>query len=285
MTDNVEPLEDDAELEKLCQDVIKFSVKTNNQNFHNQLFGGVDFYSLGAEWITSAMNTGQYTFEMAPAFTMIEQEVVRKSLELFSFEDGEGILCPGGSAANMYGIHLARFFKFPSSKSEGNPSGLVMFTSDESHYSVKKGANFLGIGMQNLISIKTNEFGQMLADDLELKINEAIKKNLKPFFVNATCGSTVIKDFMMMNFFCLIEQLKCFQVLGAFDDLNEIAEVCEKYGLWLHADACLGGSAIFSQKRRHLLKGKSDNQASVDLFKKLFIFRHRESKLHRMGPS
>lgn len=46
------------------------------------------------------------------------------------------------------------------------------------------------------------------------------------------------------------------QVLGAFDDLNAIADVCEKYKLWLHADACLGGSAIFSKKHRHLLKGK-----------------------------
>lgn len=275
LNDNVEPLEDDVEIEKLCRDVINSSVKTNNRNFHNQLFGGCDFYSLGAEWITSAMNTGQYTYEMAPAFTLIELEVIRKSLDLFGF-DGEGIFCPGGSAANMYGMHLGRYSKFPSSKTDGNPSGLVMFTSDDSHYSTTKGASFLGIGTQNLISIKTNELGQMLADDLELKINEAIKKNLKPFFVNATCGSTVIKNFMK-NFLGLIEQLKHFQVLGAFDDLNEIADVCEKYNLWLHADACLGGSAIFSQQHRHLLKGKSDNEAFAELWMKQFIFRHRES--------
>jgi sulfinoalanine decarboxylase len=46
------------------------------------------------------------------------------------------------------------------------------------------------------------------------------------------------------------------QVLGAFDNLMEIADVCEKYGLWLHADACLGGSAIFSKKHRELLRGE-----------------------------
>lgn len=203
LNDNVEPLKDNEELEKLCQEVIKFSVKTNNHNFHNQLFGGLDLYGLGAEWITSALNTGQYTFEMAPAFTLIEKEVIRKALELFGFKNGDGILCPGGSSANMYGIHVGRFSKFPSSKNEGNPSGLVMFTSDDSHYSAIKGANFLGIGMQNLISIKTNERGQMLADDLEEKINDAIKKNLKPFFLNATCGSTVLKTLMMIENFSL----------------------------------------------------------------------------------
>lgn len=193
LTDNVEPLEDDLEIEKLCQEVIKFSVKTNNHNCHNQLFGAVDFYGLGAEWITSALNTGQYTFEMAPVFTLIEEEVVQKSLELFGFKSGDGILCPGGSAANMYGMNVGRYAKFPSSKNEGNPSGLVMFTSDDSHYSTRKGASFLGIGLQNLISVETNEFGQMIAKDLERKINEAKMKNLKPFLVNATCGSTVIK--------------------------------------------------------------------------------------------
>lgn len=166
-------------------------MKTNNRNCHNQLFGTLDFYGLGGEWITSALNTGQYTYEMAPVFTLIEEEVLKKTLELFGLNDGEGILCPGGSATLMYGIHLARFSKFPSTKLEGNPEGLVMFTSEDGHYSMKKGASFLGIGMNNLINIKTNEFGQMRVDDLEMKINDAIKSNLKPFMVNATCGTTV----------------------------------------------------------------------------------------------
>lgn len=36
-----------------------------------------------------------------------------------------------------------------------------------------------------------------------------------PLFVNATAGSTVY---------------------GAFDPINEIADICEKYNLWLHVD-------------------------------------------------
>lgn len=190
LTDNIETQHDDAEIEKLCRDVIKFSVKTNNRNCHNQLFGGLNFYGLASEWMSSALNTGQYTYEMAPAFTLIEEAVLECLLKLFGLSNGDGILCPGGSSAIMYGINLARYSKFPSSKMEGNPSGLVMFTSIDAHYSMKKGASFLGIGMQNLIEIKTNEFGQMNVDDLEMKINDAIKGNLKPFLVNATCGTT-----------------------------------------------------------------------------------------------
>ena len=55
-----------------------------------------------------------------------------------------------------------------------------------------------------------------------------------PFLVSATSGTTV---------------------LGAFDPLDEIAEVCERHGLWLHVDASWGGSALVSRKHRRLLHG------------------------------
>jgi glutamate/tyrosine decarboxylase-like PLP-dependent enzyme len=191
LTDNIDTQHDDAEIEKLCRDVIKFSVKTNNRNCHNQLFGGLNFYGLAGEWISSALNTGQYTYEMAPAFTLIEESILEMALKHFGLTNGDGILCPGGSAAIMYGINLARYVKYPSVKVEGNVPGLVMFTSADGHYSLKKGAAYLGIGMQNLIEIKTNEIGQMDVNDLEMKINDAIRRELKPFLVNATCGTTV----------------------------------------------------------------------------------------------
>lgn len=171
--------------------MIKYSLKTSNRNFHNQLFGGVDHVGVGAEWITTALNTSQYTFEVAPIFTLIEKEIIKKCLQLFGFSSGDGVFCAGGSLSNMYGIHSARFSKYPNSKTEGNPAGLVLFTSNLCHYSVGKGANFLGIGTNNVIYVQTNNKGQMCIDDLEQKIIETISRNLKPFMVNATCGTTV----------------------------------------------------------------------------------------------
>lgn len=44
-------------------------------------------------------------------------------------------------------------------------------------------------------------------------------------------------------------------VLGAFDPLNDIADLCEKYKLWMHVDAAWGGGALMSRKYRKLLKG------------------------------
>lgn len=44
-------------------------------------------------------------------------------------------------------------------------------------------------------------------------------------------------------------------VIGAFDPLAQIADTCEKYGLWLHVDAAWGGGALVSKRHRGLLNG------------------------------
>lgn len=92
----------------------------------------------------------------------------------------------------------------------------------------------LGIGSDNLILVRSNSEGQMVVDDLEIQIINAINDGKVPFFVNATSGTTV---------------------LGAFDPVDKIADICKKYNIWLHVDACLGGAAMLSKSYRHLLKG------------------------------
>ncbi|XP_055305528.1 cysteine sulfinic acid decarboxylase [Sitodiplosis mosellana] len=223
-------------IRKICETVIKYSLKTSHPHFHNQLFGAVDPYGLSAAWITDALNTSQYTFEVAPVFTIMENEVIQSCCKYFGYERGDGIFTPGGSISNMYGMVLARYKSVPNVKTAGcfGLKPLVAFTSDQSHYSIQKAVHWLGIGTDNLIRVKSNEIGCMLVKDLEENIERVIRSNRLPFFVNATAGTTV---------------------LGAFDDLEQIAIVCEKYNLWLHVDCCLGGSIIFSHKHKYLLKG------------------------------
>lgn len=61
-----------------------------------------------------------------------------------------------------------------------------------------------------------------------------IFQGYEPYFVNATAGTTV---------------------LGVYDPLTEISEVCKRHGLWLHVDGAWGGSAAISKTYRHLVKG------------------------------
>ena len=44
-------------------------------------------------------------------------------------------------------------------------------------------------------------------------------------------------------------------VLGAIDPLEEVAGICEKYKVWLHVDAAVGGALLFSRTHKHRLAG------------------------------
>ncbi|CAK1550585.1 unnamed protein product [Leptosia nina] len=219
-------------------DVARYSVNTAHPYFVNQLFSSVDPYGLIGQWLTDALNPSVYTFEVAPVFTIMEEEVLREMRKIVGWTggDGDGIFCPGGSISNGYAISCARFHHFPEIKTKGVYAvpNLILFTSELAHYSTKKMASFMGIGTDNCITVKADKYGRMDVRDLESKVLDAINEGSAPFMVTATSGTTVF---------------------GAFDPLLPISTVCKKYNLWLHVDAAWGGGALMSRKHKHLLKG------------------------------
>ncbi|XP_019951981.1 cysteine sulfinic acid decarboxylase isoform X2 [Paralichthys olivaceus] len=218
------------------KDVAKYSVKTSHPRFFNQQFAGVDYHSLAGRFLTESLNTNLFTYEVAPVFVLMETEVLRGLRQLVGWTEGDGIFCPGGSTSNMYAMNLARYRLFPEVKTQGlwGLPRLTVFTSQESHYSVKKGAGFLGLGTDNVILVKVDDGGRMIPSDLDEKITLTKSQGAVPFLVSCTAGTTV---------------------QGAFDPLDHIADVCEKHKLWLHVDAAWGGSVLFSKQHRHLMKG------------------------------
>lgn len=92
----------------------------------------------------------------------------------------------------------------------------------------------MGIGREQIRYIKVDDEGRMLASDLEAQVQQDIADGHLPFFVNSTAGTTV---------------------LGAFDPVEDLAPICEKYNLWLHVDGAYCGGVIFSEKYKHLVKG------------------------------
>ncbi|KAM9785521.1 cysteine sulfinic acid decarboxylase [Neosynchiropus ocellatus] len=218
------------------RDVAKYSVKTSHPRFFNQLYAGMDYHSMAGRFLTEALNTNLFTYEVAPVFVLMEREILRGLRQLVGWTDGDGIFCPGGSTSNMYAMSVARYHFFPQAKTQGL-SGLprlVVFTSAESHYSVKKGAAFLGFGTDNVVAVDVDEGGRMIPEDLERKIHSSKSQDAVPFLVSCTSGTTV---------------------QGAFDPLGGIADVCEKHNLWMHVDAAWGGSVLFSDKHKHLMAG------------------------------
>jgi glutamate/tyrosine decarboxylase-like PLP-dependent enzyme len=185
-----------------------------------------------------------YTYEVAPVATRIESEMIQLMNSYARYKNGDGIFLTGGSNANFVAMFSARNKKFPNARKQGmkNAPHLVGFISDQAHYSFETAANLLGIGADNIIKVKTDVSGRMNPNELEKEIIHALKQGQTPFFVGATCATTM---------------------LGAYDPLDQLAEICNKYKIWLHADGSFGGSLILSKKHRHLFKGieKTDSFA------------------------
>ncbi|XP_041658806.1 glutamate decarboxylase 1-like [Cheilinus undulatus] len=221
-----------------CRDTLKYGVSTGHPRFFNQLSSGLDVIGLAGEWLTSTANTNMFTYEVSPVFILMEEILLKKmqSIVGWSEDEGDGLFCPGGTISNLYSILVARYHFYPEVK-RGGMAGiprLALFTSQHSHYSVKKSAAVLGMGSDSVFTVRCDERGKLIPAELESSIHTAQRKGLVPFYVNATAGTTVY---------------------GAFDPLHDIADICHRHSLWMHVDAAWGGGLLMSERHRMKLQG------------------------------
>ncbi|KAM4705046.1 glutamate decarboxylase 1-like [Rhinophrynus dorsalis] len=235
LSDQPEPLE---QILVDCRDTLKYGVKTGHPRYFNQLSCGLDMVGLAGEWLTATANTNMFTYEIAPVFIIMEGILLKKMHDFIGWgeNEGDGIFSPGGTISNLYSILVARYKYYPVVKTKGMAAlpQIVLFTSEHSHYSFQKASAVLGIGTDNVIAVKCDERGKMIPSDLEAKILQAKREGCVPFYVSATAGTTVY---------------------GAFDPLSKIADICEKYRLWMHVDAAWGGGLLLSKKHNFKLDG------------------------------
>jgi glutamate/tyrosine decarboxylase-like PLP-dependent enzyme len=255
--------------EELIEDMknfLEYSTYTLIPQFQNQLFSGLNPYSLAGEWLTTIINSTMATYEASPVGTLMEKELVGHLNNIVGWNNGDGIMVTGGSNANLVGMLLARNILFPESKQDGSHGlKLTAFVSEESHYSFDKAANLLGIGSRNLIKVDSDDSGRMLVSDLKEKIKASLARGEKPYFIAATAGTTV---------------------LGAFDPIFEISAVAKELKLWLHVDGAWGGSALLSKTHCHLIKGleladsmtwDTHKMLGTGLISSFFLTRHANS--------
>lgn len=226
-----------AQLETNLKSIAENSITTSSPYFMNQLFSGVFPETLASEAVLNQARTTMATFEASPAFTAIELEVVDRLGELIGWKDSDrdGVGVPGGSAANLMAVHCARHKRIPEFRKLG-PRGekFKVFVSKAAHYSLKKACLATGLGTDALIAIDTDSNGRIRIDQLKSELESSKRRGETPLLVCATAGTTV---------------------LGAFDPLNAIADLCQSFSVWLHVDAAWGGPVLFSTKNRQLMDG------------------------------
>lgn len=240
----------DDDFKSVLKDVLISTPKTATNLFFNQLFGGRQGKAILGDLLAVMLNNSMYTYKVAGPQVGIEQEIIRQSCDLVGYgPQSNGTFPTGGSMSNYMALVMARDAKDPNCRLDGMSKPMVIYTSEESHYSNAKNASFAGIGRNNMRFIKSDSVGRMIPEKLEEQILEDISQGFIPTYVNATAGTTV---------------------LGAFDPIEAIADITEKYKIWLHVDGAYCGSVIFSDTYRHLVKGvERSNSFSYNAHKML----------------
>lgn len=224
-----------AQFEAVLEQLILQTPRTATKLFFNQLFGGRQSKATLGDLLAVLLNNSMYTYKVAGPQVGIEKEILHKISYLIGYgKDSDGTFAPGGSMTNFMAMLMARDARKANVRQEGITQKMTLYTSEESHYSIPKNAAFIGIGREQVRYIPTDSQGKMIVSKLREIVEQDSRQGFIPFFVNATAGTTV---------------------LGAFDPIEPIAEICQEHQLWLHVDGAYCGGVIFSKKYRHLVNG------------------------------
>lgn len=237
----------DGLLELLFEEAIPLSYNTAAPGYLAYIPGGGIFPSAIADLIANAVNRYVGVWIAAPGLAQLELNVVRWFCEIIGYPAGSGgILTTGGSLANFTAVVTARRERLPDDFLSG-----TIYTSDQTHHSVRKAAVLAGFPSENVRQIATNEDFSLRLDDLRLRIAEDREAGLKPFMLVASAGTTNT---------------------GAVDDLGGAADTAEEEGLWLHIDAAYGGFFMLTERGREIMRGiERADSVALDPHKGLFL--------------
>ncbi len=215
--------------------------------------------ALMAEQILSAINSSLDTYDQSLGGTFIEQQVIDWTNKRVGYNgESDGIFTSGGTQSNLMALLLARdHYCWTHWKHNVTEKGLPseaskfrIFTSEASHFSIKKNAGLLGLGQDAVIPVPVDQDFRMDMSALERVVQECRQEGLIPLAVVATCGTT---DF------------------GSVDPIKEIAPFAKQHGMWLHADCAYGCGLLISTTHRQLLDGiEETDSVTVDYHKSFY---------------
>jgi glutamate/tyrosine decarboxylase-like PLP-dependent enzyme len=182
----------------------------------------------------------------------VERQMVRWFAEAFGFpREASGVFVTGTSMANFLGLLVARSEALGhgvrASGLRAASAQLTAYASAQAHGCIAQALELSGIGSGNLRLVPVEASGAMRVDLLELAIADDRRLGRLPFLIIGSAGTVNT---------------------GAIDDLDRIAGIAEKEGLWFHVDGAFGALAALSKSLRPRLAGIERAQSiAFDLHK------------------
>ncbi len=227
--------------ERTAADAVRLILPYATGNTHPRFFGWVHGSGQAggviAEMLAAAMNSNAGGRDHGAIH--VERQVVDWFRKLYGFPtDASGLLVSGTSMATLIALTVARNQALgPEARRLGLAAAgkpLVAYTSKESHSSVARAIEMLGLGSDSLRALPTDAEFRLPAETLREAIRADKATGKMPFAVIASAGTVNT---------------------GAVDPLAEIADVCAAEGVWLHVDGAFGALLMLSDALRDRITG------------------------------
>ncbi|MBT9257011.1 hypothetical protein KMZ32_15590 [Phycicoccus sp. MAQZ13P-2] len=228
--------------------VVPYTMGNDHARFWGWYMGAGTPVGTLADLVASALNPNLGGGDHAPV--LVEQQVVRWCAEAVGYPtSASGLLVSGASEANLVGLAVARSAVLgPTVRTEGlaGAGPMAVYASGEVHSCHRKSCELLGLGEASLRLVPVHEDLTLDVDALADAVATDRAAGVRPLAVVATAGT--------IN-------------TGAVDDLDAVADLAEREGLWMHVDGAIGGFLGLSA-RRDLVRGmaRADSLA-LDLHK------------------
>jgi aromatic-L-amino-acid decarboxylase len=187
------------------------------------------------EMLAAALNTNGIHWLTSPAVAELEQVTLGWLRQWLGLpESFFGMVYDTASTSTLHAIAAAREMADPEARVHGAHPHLVLYTSEQSHSSIEKGAIALGIGQKNVRKVPVDAEFRMRPDALRDMIAADKAAGRRPFCVVAAVGTTSTTS---------------------VDPVATIADIAEQHNLWMHVDAAYAGPAAILAEHRHILAG------------------------------
>lgn len=169
------------------------SIKSNHPLLLRNVIPLPNFVSINTRFITSLLMANGVTSDDSGNILIAEKNTSNFLAELIGIkkEKSIGFFTWGGTATAFYGLKSGLQKAAPFHTKEGvTPKKIVVLSSWTGHYCQNTATNWLGIGEENIVYIKSNFDHTTNLDDLECKMRECVRSKKRIAAIFCTGGSS-----------------------------------------------------------------------------------------------